>query len=74
MSGTYAYIAWGTTGTNYSTNAQQVAKSANREKMEVQSHGIEGVRHAFPILEKELVKKWVAKTVVPGLSALNNQE
>ncbi len=72
MSGTYAYIAWGTTGTNNSTNAQDVAKSAKRGKMEVESHGMEGVGHAFPASEKELVKKWIAETVVPGLAGSKN--
>ncbi len=68
MSGTYAYIAWGTTGTNNSLNAQHVAKSARRGRMEVEAHGMEGVGHAFPASEKELVKKWIAETVIPGLT------
>ncbi len=72
MSGTFAYIAWGTTGTNNSANAQNVAKSAKRGKMEVESHGMEGVGHAFPASEKELVKKWITETVVPGLSGSKN--
>lgn len=68
MSGTYAYIAWGTNGTNNSTNSQNVVKSAKRGKMEVESHGMEGVGHAFPASEKELVKRWITEAVIPGLS------
>ncbi len=68
MAGNFAYVAWGTEGNNNSASAQSVAKSAKRGKMTVESHGMEGVGHAFPAEEKALVKKWITETVIPGLS------
>ncbi len=68
MSGTFAYIAWGADSPN-AGNAEKVAKSAKRGRMSVESHAMEGVGHAFPAEEKELVKKWIAEKVVPGLAA-----
>jgi len=67
MSGTFAYVAWGADSPN-AGNSEKVAKSAKRGRMTVESHAMEGVGHAFPAEEKQLVKKWIAETVVPGLS------
>jgi len=68
MSGTYAYIAWGSNSPN-AGNSQSVAKSAKRGRMTTESHAMEGVGNAFPAEEKKLVKKWISEIVVPGLSS-----
>lgn len=67
MSGTYAYIAWGSKSPS-ANNSQKIAKSAKRGRMTIESHAMEDVGHAFPAEEKALVKKWITETVVPGLS------
>lgn len=67
MSDSFAYVAWGADSQN-AGNAEKVAKSAKRGRMTVESHAMEGVGHDFPAEEKELVKKWIAEKVIPGLS------
>jgi len=67
MSGSFAYIAWGSNSPN-ANNSEKIAKSAKRGRMTTESHAMEGVGHAFPTEEKVLIKKWIAETVVPGLS------
>jgi hypothetical protein len=37
--------------------------------MEITKHRMPGVGHAFPESEKALVKEWIQKTVVPGLTS-----
>ncbi len=67
MSGTFAYVAWGENSPN-SGSSQKVAKSTKRGRMATVSHEMEDTGHAFPAEEKELVRKWIADVVVPGLS------
>lgn len=61
----HAYIAWGATSPNRN-NSKNVVKRAERGRMIVVEHEMEGVGHAFPASEKTLVKKWLYETVVPA--------
>ena len=71
LRGKYAYLAWGNDiakkgSKEYMASIRECVKEA---KLETSTHEMEGVGHAFPDSEKVLVKDWIAKTVVPGLSA-----
>ena len=63
--GKHAYIAWGADSPNKS-NSEAVVKRAERARMQVISHEMEGVGHAFPDSEKERVTQWIYETVIPG--------
>lgn len=64
----HAYIAWGQTSPNLD-NSKSVVKRAERARMIVAEHEMEGVGHAFPASEKELVRKWLYETVIPASTA-----
>jgi hypothetical protein len=66
----HAYVAWGEKSPNKS-NSEAVAKRAERARMRVVSHEMEGVGHAFPASEKELVTKWIYETVIPDAKGSN---
>jgi hypothetical protein len=71
LRGKYAYLAWGNDiakkgSKDYMGSIRECVKDA---KLETSTHEMDGVGHSFPDSEKVLVKEWIAKTVVPGLSA-----
>ena len=71
LRGKYAYLAWGNDvakkgSKEYMGSIWECVKNA---KLETSTHEMDGVGHAFPDSETVLVKEWIAKTVVPGLSA-----
>ena len=69
LRGKYAYLAWGNENKGSKDYMGIVSACAKDAKLETTTHEMTGVGHAFPDSEKVLVKEWIAKTVVPGLSA-----
>ncbi|HSJ03556.1 MAG TPA: SHD1 domain-containing protein [Verrucomicrobium sp.] len=63
----YGYFAWGNTGNGSKTYMKLMMAAAKDARLEVTEHEMDGVAHEFPATEKELVKNWIEKTVIPGL-------
>lgn len=66
LRGNHFYYAWGDTATtpDFAAMIERVAKKSH---MEVETHRMEGVGHAFPESEKQAIKKWLKEKVIPEL-------
>ena len=69
LRGKYACLAWGSDNKGSKDYMGVVRECVKDAKLEISTHEMAGVGHAFPDSEKVLVKEWIAKTVIPGLSA-----
>lgn len=65
LKGNHFYYAWGDTATTPDF-AAMIERVARKSRMEVETHRMEGVGHAFPESEKQAIKKWLREKVFPG--------
>jgi len=64
--GSHFYYAWGDTATTPDF-AAMIESTAKKSHMEVETHRMEGVGHAFPESEKQAIKRWLQEKVFPKL-------